>query len=82
MFALIGVGEGDAEIEDSPTVFAAIRSDPGAVGLNTMLTEIAKLEAVRAIGLPDGAFADVAPKIVPRLRRPLDEPSTDTSPGL
>jgi Tn3 transposase DDE domain/Domain of unknown function (DUF4158) len=77
MFALIGVGEGDAEIEDGSTVFAAIRSDPGAVSLTTMLTEVAKLEAVRAIGLPAGVFADVAPKIVAgwRARASVESPS-------
>jgi hypothetical protein len=37
-------------------VLASIRSDPGNVSLNTMLTEIAKLEAVRAVGLPGGLF--------------------------
>jgi hypothetical protein len=36
----------------------------GNVSLNTMLTEISKLEAVRAIGLPVGVFADIAPKVV------------------
>ncbi|MGH3755407.1 MAG: hypothetical protein ACRDRP_22475 [Pseudonocardiaceae bacterium] len=45
-------------------MLASIRSDPGNVSRNTMLTEIAKLEAVRAVGLPDGVFADVAPKVV------------------
>lgn len=73
MFALIGDVDGD----DGSAVFSAIRSDPGAVSLNTMLTEIAKLEAVRAIGLPDEVFADVSPKIVAswRARASVESPS-------
>jgi len=30
-----------------------------------MLTEIRKLRAVRAVGLPAGLFADAAPKVLP-----------------
>jgi len=37
---------------DGPAVLSSIRSEPGNVSLNTMLTEIAKLEVVRAVGLP------------------------------
>lgn len=58
------VNDDDSEFEDGPAVLASIRSDPGNVSLNTMLTEIAKLEAVRAVGVPAEVFADVAPKIV------------------
>lgn len=54
----------DIEDDDGSVVLALIRSDPGNVSLNTMLTEISKLEAVRAIGLPVGVFADIAPKVV------------------
>jgi TnpA family transposase len=54
----------DGEIEDGAAVLASIRSDPGNVSLNTMLSEIAKLEAVRAVGVTADVFADVAPKIV------------------
>ncbi|WP_019854314.1 hypothetical protein [Actinopolyspora mortivallis] len=45
-------------------MLATIRSDPGNVSLNTMLAEIAKLESVRAVGVPTGMFADVAPQVV------------------
>jgi Domain of unknown function (DUF4158) len=73
MFALIG----DTDDNDGSTVFAEIRSDPGAVSLKTMLSEIAKLKAVRAIGLPDDVFADVSPKIVAswRGRASVESPS-------
>ena len=35
-----------------------------------MLAEITKLLAVRAVGLPPGLFADVAPKVVAAWRAP------------
>ncbi|MEV6138130.1 DUF4158 domain-containing protein [Nocardia sp. NPDC051990] len=62
-------GEEAGELEDGSAVLASIRSDPGNVSLNTMLTEIAKLEAVRGIGVPGEVFADIAPKIVIGWRR-------------
>jgi TnpA family transposase len=71
-------GREDAELEDDGTVvLASIRSDPGNVSLNTMLTEIAKLQTVREVGVPTEAFADVAPKIVTawRGRAAVESPS-------
>jgi uncharacterized protein DUF4158 len=53
--------DGD-DVEDS--VLALVKSDPGNVSLESMLTEIRKLRAVRAIELPRGLFADVAPKVL------------------
>ncbi len=43
---------------------ALVKSVPGNVSLNSMLAEVRKLQAVRAVGLPPGLFADVAPKVV------------------
>ncbi len=70
-------GDEDGEIEDGAAVLAAIRSDPSNVSLNTMLTEIAKLEAVREVGVNADVFADVAPKIVAgwRGRAAVESPS-------
>jgi hypothetical protein len=45
-------------------VLALIKSVPGNVSLESMLTEIRKLAAIRAVGLRPGLFADVAPKVV------------------
>ena len=47
-----------------PEVWAVIRSDPGNVSLNTCKSERRKLDWIRAVGLPAGLFADIAPKIV------------------
>jgi hypothetical protein len=49
---------------DDDSVLTLVKSDPGNVSLESMLTEIKKLRAVRAVGLPPGLFADVAPKVL------------------
>jgi hypothetical protein len=46
------------------TLLAELKTDPGQVGLETLLREIDKLAAVRAIGLPAGLFADASEKLV------------------
>lgn len=58
-----GAGE-DQDGEDGPPVLALIKADPGNVSLDSMLAEIGKLRAVRAVGLPAGVFADVAPRVL------------------
>lgn len=50
--------------DDERNALALIRSVPGNVSLDSMLTEAAKLRAVRAVGLPPDLFADVAPRVV------------------
>src|SRR5450755_2898317 len=60
--ALIAVG--DEEDAESGGVLGLIKSAAGNVSLETMLLEIDKLEAVRAIGLPAGLFADVTPRVL------------------
>lgn len=45
-------------------LLASIKTDPFNVSLASMLTEIAKLEAARAIGLPTTLFTDISPKVV------------------
>ncbi|MFG3017550.1 DUF4158 domain-containing protein [Streptomyces sp. NPDC048254] len=44
--------------EAGTALLAALKRDPGAVGLDSSLTEITKLNDVRKFGLPDGLFAD------------------------
>ena len=63
--------------ETDPSVLALIKSVPGNVSLESMLTEIGKLDAVRAAGLPDGVFAGIAPKVVAawRARAAVESPS-------
>lgn len=54
----------DVDVDDGSeeSVLALVKAVPGNVSLESMLTEIRKLRAVRAIGLPTGLFGDVAPK--------------------
>ncbi|WPB87822.1 DUF4158 domain-containing protein [Streptomyces malaysiensis] len=68
---------GTGEDEDGPSALGKIKEAPGNVSLETMLTEIDKLLAVRAVGLPMDLFADVAPKVVAswRARAAVESPS-------
>ncbi|WP_280498560.1 hypothetical protein [Nocardia farcinica] len=80
LVALVAPAADEAgELEGGSAVLASIRSDPGNVSSNTMLTEIAKLEAVREIGVPVEVFADIAPKTAKnwraRARGGVTEPS-------
>ncbi|MFI0450124.1 hypothetical protein [Actinomadura sp. 6N118] len=47
-----------------PHVLAELKSGPGALGLDTLLTEIGKLTTVRALGLSEAVFADASDRIV------------------
>ena len=64
------IGSGILEMLDGgvaggqPSLLGTIKEAPGSVSLETMLTEIDKLVAVRGIGLPAGLFGDVAPKVI------------------
>lgn len=72
-----GPAGGGTEGEDAPPVLAKVKEAPGNVSLETMLTEIDKLLAVRAIRLPPDLFIDVAPKVVAgwRARAAVESPS-------
>jgi hypothetical protein len=59
------------------SVLALIKSVPGNVSLESMLTEIRKLRAARAIGLPGDLYADVTPRVLAgwRARAMVESPS-------
>ncbi len=63
--------------DDDFDLLAFIKSAPGNVSLESMMTEIRKLAAVRSIELPPGLFADVAPKVLAawRARAAVEAPS-------
>lgn len=69
--------EGVEDAGGSGTVLGSIKSASGNVSLQSMMTEISKLQAVRAVGLPVGLFADVAPKVLDgwRARAAVEAPS-------
>lgn len=54
----------DAAPTAGRVLLAELKADPGQVGLETLLREIDKLSAVRALGLPAGLFADASEKLV------------------
>ena len=68
---------GEAREVTGQEVWAAIRSDPGNVSLNTCKAERRKLDWIQAVGLPAGLFAGIAPKIVAgwRARVAVEAPS-------
>jgi hypothetical protein len=67
----------DAGDGEWASVLGLIKSAPGRVSLDSMLVEIEKLEAVRAIGLPRSLFAGVAPRVLAgwRQRAAMESPS-------
>lgn len=64
----------EATAEDT---FGLIRTAPGNVSLESMRTEMRKLQAIRALNLPGDLFADVAPVVVAgwRARAAIESPS-------
>lgn len=74
---LVTVDEPDDDADGAGSVLGLIKSVPGNVSLESMLTEIRKLQAVRAIGIPAAVFADVAPVVVSawRTRAAVESPS-------
>ena len=81
MLALIGSGTPEpldgGGPGGEPSLLGTIKEAPGNVSLETMLTEIDKLVAVRAIGLPAGLFGESPPKVVAgwRARAAVESPS-------
>jgi TnpA family transposase len=47
-----------------PNVLADLKSDPGPLGLDTLLAEIGKLSTVRALGLDESVLAGASDRIV------------------
>jgi TnpA family transposase len=74
--ALVAVDVPDDDAGEE-SVLALIKSVPGNVSLESMLTEIRKLRSARAIGLPGDLFADVTPRVLAswRARAMVESPS-------
>ena len=54
---------------DEGTGFARLAADPGRVGLESLLTEIGKLELLRSLALPPDLLRGVHPEQIKRFRR-------------
>ena len=59
-----GLDDEDADEEAQADVLSAVKASPGNVSLASLLTEIAKLEATRAIDLPTDLFTGLDPKVI------------------
>jgi len=49
--------------------FAFLKTDPGAVGLESFLTELSKLKRIRTVGLPNDLFEGQSSKLVKTYRQ-------------
>ncbi len=58
------IATGAAPLASGRNLLAELKSDPGKVSLETLLREVDKLAAVRALELPADLFADVSEKLV------------------
>ncbi|MDJ0702479.1 MAG: DUF4158 domain-containing protein, partial [Leptolyngbyaceae cyanobacterium MO_188.B28] len=54
--------EDDSAIK--PSLFHTLNSEPGRVSLNSFLDEIAKLDRLRQVALPDDLFKQTSPKVL------------------
>lgn len=59
---------GGTSVREQPTL-ARLRNDPGRASAESARAEIAKLSRLREVGLPEGLFRDVSPKVVRAYRR-------------
>ena len=62
-----GAGSDTSELSRSP--LQVLRTDPGSLSLDSILTEIAKLDQIRQLELPQHLFQDVTPKLLDRYRQ-------------
>ncbi|WNF36606.1 Tn3 family transposase [Bacillaceae bacterium IKA-2] len=49
--------------------FNELKSDPGRIGVDTVLKELSKLRTIRKLELPDNLFKDIPPKILKKYRQ-------------
>jgi hypothetical protein len=68
LWGIIAYGTDPLDTAEEPSFFTELKADPGKLGLETLLGEVAKLKRVRALGLPPDLFADVAQPRIARWR--------------
>jgi hypothetical protein len=56
------------------TFFTELKADPGALGLDSLLAEVNKLQRVRVLQLPPELFGDVSEKLVAHVTGPGGRP--------
>lgn len=57
------------EMELLQSDFSYLKTDPGSVGLDSLLTEVEKLQRLRQVGLPPNLFSYVSAKILQTYRQ-------------
>ncbi len=62
------VEDADDTPDSTRSAFSLMKSDPGRIGLASVQREVAKLNRIREIDLPDGLWADASPKLLERYR--------------
>ena len=45
-----------------------LKAEPGSLSINSLLSELSKLELIKSIGLPDNPFGDVSSAVIERYR--------------
>jgi hypothetical protein len=56
--------DADQATDEEPVTLHTLRMDPGQVGVETELKEVAKLRQIRALGLPKDLFSHLSPKVL------------------
>lgn len=69
----------EGEANEERITWYRLKADPGAVGLQSLLRETAKLEYLRQMGLPDDLFADIPAKVI---KRYWERAAAETIPHL
>ena len=52
-----------------PSVFSSLKTDPGKVSVDSLITEIEKLNRIRQLRLPPNLFETIPPKVIKHYRR-------------
>ena len=58
-----------AGADDERSIFSRLRADPGRIGLESVLEEVEKLDALRALALPADFLQSLSPTSLKRYRR-------------
>ena len=48
----------------NPSTLAVLKSDPGRLGLDSLISEADKLKQLRQLELPDNLLAGISPKVL------------------
>src|SRR5699024_305983 len=57
------------DAENKPLTFRELKSDPGGVGLESVLQELHKLRTIRHLDLPQNLFKGISQKILHKYRQ-------------